>query len=334
MESDDVQRESHQEDGYQDASHQHEPVLVAETLEYLAPERGGLFVDCTLGLGGHAEAILEASDSVRLVGIDRDPQALDLAARRLARFGDRVRLVEGDFHDLATLPGVPGPGEAAGVLADLGVSSLQLDVGERGFSFRTEGPLDMRMGGTDMTAEHIVQEYSEEELVRIFREYGEERHARRIARAVVQAREEEPIETTTQLADLIHRVKGPDRRGRGRRGASGKPKDPATQVFQALRIEVNRELEGLERGLDAAIALLEQEGRLVVISYHSGEDRIVKNKLRDVARGEKDPVTGRTRTETQLIEVLTKKPVRPSDAEVEANPRSRSGRLRAARRLG
>lgn len=315
----------------EDAPH-HEPVLVAETLEHLAPARGGVFVDCTLGLGGHAEAILAGSDDVRLVGIDRDPAALEHTRVRLARFGERVRLVEGDFHRLADLPGVPGPGGAAGVLADLGVSSLQLDRPERGFSFRAEGPLDMRMGGVGMTAENIVNTYPEDELVRIFREYGDERQARRIARAVVEAREEEPLTTTTRLAELIHRVKKPERRPR-RGGRTGRTVDPATQVFQALRIEVNKELEGLEQALDAMVAMLELEGRLVVISYHSGEDRIVKNKLRDLARGEKDPVTGRTLAETQLIEVLTKKPVRPSEREVAANPRSRSGRLRAARRI-
>lgn len=322
--------------GLDDETH-HEPVLLAETIELLAPHRGGVFVDCTLGLGGHAEAILSVSESVRLVGIDRDPQALVLARDRLARFGQRVRLVEGDFHHLDRLPGVPGHG-VSGVLVDLGVSSLQLDRPERGFSFREEGPLDMRMGGTGMTAEDIVNRYPEEELVRIFREYGDERQARRIARAVVAAREERPFTSTTRLAELIRRVKGPERRSRSRhrasRGLAGATTDPATQVFQALRIEVNEELAGLEQALDAAVAILEQEGRLVVISYHSGEDRIVKNRLRDLARGEKDPVTGRTRTETQLIEVLTKKPVRPSEREVTANPRSRSGRLRAARRIG
>lgn len=316
----------------------HEPVLLAETLDFLALHRSGVFVDCTLGLGGHAEAILSSSEDVRLVGIDRDPQALEHARRRLARFASRVQLVEGDFHHLDRLPAVPRRGEAAGVLVDLGVSSLQLDLPERGFSFRAEGPLDMRMGGTGMTAEDIVNRYPEEDLVRIFREYGDERQARRIARAVVAAREERPLTTTTQLADLIRRVKGPERRGRSRRRDgqrfAGTTTDPATQVFQALRIEVNEELAGLEQTLDAAVAILEQEGRLVVISYHSGEDRIVKNRLRDLARGEKDPVTGRTRSETQLIEVLTKKPVRPSEREVTANPRSRSGRLRAARRIG
>jgi len=310
----------------------HEPVLLAETLGYLAPERGGVFVDCTVGLGGHAEAILARSEQVRLVGIDRDPEALEHARGRLARFGDRVLFVEGDFHRLAHLPGVPGPGGAAGVLADLGVSSLQLDRPGRGFSFRAKGPLDMRMGGDGMTAEDVVNRYPEDELVRIFREYGDERQARRIARAVVEAREEEPLTTTTRLAELIHRVKRPERRPR-RRDRPGRTTDPATRVFQALRIEVNKELEGLEQALDAMVAMLELEGRLVVISYHSGEDRIVKNKLRDLARGEKDPVTGRTLAETRLIEVLTRKPVRPTEREVAANPRSRSGRLRAARRI-
>lgn len=306
----------------------HEPVLLAETLDYLAPERGGVFVDCTLGLGGHGEALLEACDELRLVGVDRDPRALDRAGERLRHFGDRVRLVEGNFHHLSRLPGLPAAGGAAGILADLGLSSMQLDLPERGFSFRAEGPLDMRMGGEGMTAREIVETYPEEELARIFREYGEERQARRIARAVVKARSVGTLETTTELADLVRRVKGPGRRSHRRRTI-----DPATQVFQALRIEVNRELEGLESFLDQAVEMLEAEGRLVVISYHSGEDRIVKHHLRDLARGEIDPVTGRSRQETRLIEVLTKKPVRPSESEVAVNPRSRSARLRAARKL-
>lgn len=308
---------------------------MAECLELLAPGRGGVFVDCTVGLGGHAEALLEASPEVRLVGIDRDPQALELARRRLERFGGRVRLVEGNFHRLEQLAGVPGRGAAAGVLADLGVSSLQLDRPERGFSFRAEGPLDMRMGGGEMTAADIVNEYSEAELERIFRQFGEERQARRIARAVAEARSRRPFSTTTELRDLIHRTVGPGVR-RPRRGGGGQGPgriDSATRVFQALRIETNQELAELGRFIDQAVELLEEEGRLVIISYHSLEDRIVKNHLRDLARGEVDPVTGRPRAETRLIEVLTKKPLRPTPEEVAANPRSRSGRLRAARRL-
>ena len=308
-------------------SEQHVPVLLAETLELLAPGRGGLFVDATVGLGGHAEALLAAGPDIRLVGIDRDPRALELAARRLEGFGERVRLVQGSFHEIErVLAGAGVHGGLAGVLADLGVSSLQLDTPERGFSFRFDAPLDMRMGGGDLTAADLVNERSEGELERIFREYGEERQARRIARAIARARTEEPIRTTGQLKGVIDRAKGG---GRDREGRV----DPATRVFQALRIAVNQELAGLESFIEATIRMLEDGGRLVVISYHSLEDRIVKHAFRGLAQGEVDPVTGRPRSESQLIEVLTKKPVRPAEAEVEMNPRSRSARLRAARRL-
>jgi 16S rRNA (cytosine1402-N4)-methyltransferase len=303
------------------------PVMVAETLDLLDVRRGGIFVDVTLGLGGHAEALLEASPDVRLIGIDRDPRALELAAQRLAPFGDRVRFAHANFHQLAPALAGLGIDKAAGVLADLGVSSMQLDTPERGFSFRFDAPLDMRMGLAERTAADLVNEGSEGELEMIIRDYGEEKQARRIARAIVKAREEEAIETTGQLKRLIDRVKGSrpgDREGRV---------DPATRVFQALRIAVNQELAGLEGFIQQAIDLLEANGRLVVISYHSLEDRIVKNTLRDAARGEIDRVTGRARSETQLIEVLTRKPLRPSDLEVDRNPRSRSARLRAARRI-
>ncbi len=306
----------------------HLPVMVAETLDLLAVGRGGLFVDVTLGLGGHSEAILEASPHARLVGVDRDPRALELAARRLERFGDRVRFAHANFHQLEPALAGLGIDRVAGVLADLGVSSMQLDTPERGFSFRFDAPLDMRMGLAERTAADLVNEASEGELEMIIRDFGEEMQARRIARAIVRARQEEgPIETTGQLKRLVERVKGSrpgDREGRV---------DPATRVFQALRIAVNEELAGLEGFLDQTIDLLEADGRLVVISYHSLEDRIVKNTLRDAARGEIDRVTGRAHSETQLIEVLTRKPLRPTEAEVERNPRSRSARLRAARRI-
>ncbi len=311
---------------------EHEPVLVAETVRLLEPGRGGLFVDATVGLGGHAEALLEASPDVRLLGIDRDPQALERAGRRLAAFGDRRELVAGNFADVGALAAVSrlgaGGGRAAGVLADLGVSSLQLDTPERGFSFRFDAPLDMRMGPGGPTAAEIVNRYSEADVTRILREYGEERQARRVARALVEARRERPIRTTGELRELILRAKGL-RPGAGRR--EGRV-DPATRVFQALRIEANRELANLERFLDEAVRLLDEDGRLVVISYHSLEDRIVKNTLRDLARGEIDQVTGRPRAESRVLEVLTRKPVRPSEREVADNPRSRSARLRAARR--
>jgi 16S rRNA (cytosine1402-N4)-methyltransferase len=306
---------------------QHVPVLLEETLGFLAPERrpGGLFVDATLGLGGHAEALLWRAPEARLLGLDRDPQALELAARRLEAFGDRVRLEHAVFDRLEDVLGRLGIDRVAGVLADLGVSSLQLDLPERGFSFRRDGPLDMRMGIAEVTAAELVNQSSEEELERIFREYGEERHARRIARAIARARAEAPITTTGQLKSLIDRIKG--------WAAHQEKIDPATRVFQALRIEVNQELTGLERLIDETVRLLEPDGRLVIISYHSLEDRIVKNRMRAMAQGEVDPVTGRPRSETQLIEVLTRKPVRPTEEEIAFNPRSRSAKLRAARRI-
>jgi 16S rRNA (cytosine1402-N4)-methyltransferase len=304
---------------------QHLPVLVSETLERLAPWRGGLFVDATLGLGGHAEALLTAAPAARVLGIDRDPQALERARRRLAPFGDRVAYAQANFHQLGTVLDRLGIRSISGALADLGVSSLQLETPERGFSFRLDGPLDMRMGLSERTAADVVNQSSEEQLEKILREYGEEKQARRIARAIVRAREEEPLRTTGQLQKVVERAKG----GRGREERI----DPATRVFQALRIEVNEELAGLESYIEQTVQLLESDGRLVVISYHSLEDRIVKNTLRDLARGDIDQVTGRPRAESQLIEVLTRKPVRPSEAEVDFNPRSRSARLRAARRL-
>lgn len=305
----------------------HVPVLLDETISLLAPERGGVFVDCTLGLGGHAEALLKAHAAVQLVGIDRDPEALERAEVRLAPFGDRVRLIEGDFGQIARLLEREGLRSVSGVLADLGVSSLQLESGPRGFSFRREGPLDMRMGRSDLTAEEIVNRYSEAALEKIFSKYGEERQARRIARAIAEERKRTRVESTSQLKDLVMRAKG--RQPGQREGRI----DPATRVFQALRIEVNHELEQLEQLLDQAAELLDQDGRLVVISYHSLEDRIVKNALRRLAVGKIDEITGRPHAETRLIEVLTRKPVRPGQREVEVNPRARSARLRAARRI-
>jgi len=307
----------------------HVPVLLDRTVEFLAPERGGIFVDCTLGLGGHARAILLRGPEARLIGVDRDPRALALAGERLSEFGGRVELVEGEFSDLGEILDQRGIERVAGILADLGVSSLQLDEAERGFSFRRDGPLDMRMGTAGMTAAEIVNSYAEGDLEKILREYGEERDARRIARSIATARERQPIETTSELRQLIARTKGGREWSGGREGRV----DPATRAFQALRIEVNQELVGLRQLMDQAIGRLEQGGRLVVISYHSLEDRIVKTTLRDLERGTVDEISGRPRAETRLIEVLTKKPLRPTDEEVALNPRARSARLRAARRL-
>ncbi|MBP1641897.1 MAG: rRNA ((1402)-N(4))-methyltransferase [Acidobacteria bacterium] len=301
----------------------HLPVLLAESLAWLDPARGGLFVDATLGLGGHAEALLEAAPAACLLGVDRDSEALELAGARLARFGARVELAQGDFRDLERLVGASR--RAAGVLADLGVSSLQLDRAERGFSFQREGPLDMRMARSGRTAAELVNRSTEAELTEIFRQYGEEPEARRVARAIVREREERPIETTRVLAEIVRRAK---------RSPRGEARiDPATRVFQALRIAVNEELDAVSEMLDQAVRMLDTDGRLVVISYHSLEDRIVKNRMRDLARGQVDPVTGRTLSETRVLDVLTRKPVRPTPAEIDANPRSRSARLRAARRL-
>jgi 16S rRNA (cytosine1402-N4)-methyltransferase len=301
---------------------EHVPVLCAEVVEWLAVGRGGLFVDATLGLGGHAAAVLEASPEARIVGIDHDPEARAAAAERLSRFAERIEIHAGSFNHLGAVLAGRRP---AGIFADLGVSSLQLDRAERGFSFRADGPLDMRMSRTGSTAAELVHRMTEAELETIFRSYGEEPEARRVARAVVAARSREPIETTSQLAEIVRGAKR-SRRGRERI-------DPATRVFQALRIEVNQELEALEGLIESAVELLDRDGRLVVISYHSLEDRIVKHGLRAGARGEVDPVTGRTRSETRVLELLTRKPVMPSAAEIAENPRSRSARLRAARRL-
>lgn len=316
----------------------HEPVLVDEALGFLAPERGGWFVDCTVGLGGHAAELLRRHPSASVLGIDRDTEALEHASDRLREFGRRARLVHGDFGSIREIAADAGIGKPAGVLADLGVSSLQLDRPERGFSFMRSGPLDMRMdrspGSATRTARDVVNLESQSVLETVLRDYGEERQARRIARAIVERRRRRPIETTDDLRDLVHDAAGGSRvrRGRGRR-AGGRSIDAATRTFQALRIAVNEELSGLAATLQRTMKLLDRDGRLVVISYHSLEDRIVKHRLRAGARGEVDPITGRPRAETRLIELMTRKPIRPEPSEVQYNPRSRSARLRAARRL-
>jgi 16S rRNA (cytosine1402-N4)-methyltransferase len=304
----------------------HVPVLLREVLEALRPERGGVYVDATLGLGGHAEAILSAGDNVRLVGIDRDREALVLARERLERFGDRFVAVEGRHEELALHLDRLGLAEVDGVLADLGVSSMQLDRAERGFSFMNDGPLDMRMGPSGPTAADLVAELPGQELARIFREYGEEPRARAVARALVDARETAPIRTTGELRSLVARAVG-GRRDEGR--------DPATRVFQALRIATNRELVELGRFLDDAIARLSLGARVAVLSYHSLEDRIVKDAFRDRAAGCSCPpsfpvcVCSRRR----VLALVTKKPVRPSPEEVFENRRARSARLRVAERI-
>ena len=311
----------------------HRPVLLRETMQFLAPERGGLFVDCTVGLGGHSEAILESSTETRVIGIDRDASALSSTRERLAHFGERFRAVHADFREIGRVLTELDEEEPAGVLADLGVSSLQFDSPTRGFSFRFDGPLDMRMDSEsgDETAADLLLRLSEEEIAAIIFEYGEERNSRRIAKWIVESREQgRPIATTKDLADLVARAAGKRKRWQIH---------PATRTFQALRIAVNKELEGLGRFVATAIDLLQPDGRLVVISFHSLEDRIMKQEFRRQAghcqcdsrgRMQAAPCTCGTR---KVVEILTKRPVVPDAIEIDANPRSRSAKLRACRKL-
>ena len=290
----------------------HVPVLTAEVLHYLQPSRGGLFVDCTVGLGGHTRALLEAG-ATRVIGLDRDLDALAVARTILAPWSDRVELVHGDYREIDQVLDVRGVTVVDGALADLGVSSLQLDGAGRGFSFQRDEPLDMRMDRSQgETAADLVARSEEHEIADAIFGYGEERFSRRIARAIVSARREAPIQTTGRLAAIVRRAV--PRRGYTRI-------DPATRTFQALRIWVNRELEGLDRFVAAAVRRLRTAARLVVITFHSLEDRVVKHTLRALERGE------------ALVRVLTKKPITPSADEIARNPRARSAKLRAAERL-
>ena len=306
----------------------HRPVLLRETIELLAAERGGLFVDCTVGLGGHSEAILQASPDAQVLGIDRDEEALGLATERLAQYGSRFRSVHADFRELTRVLATAKVRQVRGVVADLGVSSLQLNSPGRGFSFRHEALLDMRMdisGGE--TAAELLGRLSEVEIARIIFEYGEERRSRRIARWIVERRERgEPIQTTHDLADLVARAVGPDKKRRIH---------PATRTFQALRIAVNGELENLDRFLVQAVDHLEQAGRLAVISFHSLEDRIVKRTLLKLSGRCQCPprlpvcICGVTRQ----ISILTRRAIVPGEEEIEENPRSRSAKLRGASKV-
>jgi len=254
----------------------HRPVLLRETIELLAAERGGLFVDCTVGLGGHSEAILQAASGAQVLGIDRDEEALELARQRLAHYGSRFRAVHADFRELTRVLATAKVSQVHGILADLGVSSLQLDSLSRGFSFRHEAPLDMRMDmSKGETAAELLGRLSEVEIANLIFEYGEEPRSRRIARAIVQRRERgDPIETTTALAGLVERAIGSSKKRRIH---------PATRTFQALRIAVNAELENLDRFISEAVDHLEPDGLLAVISFHSLEDRIVKRTLQKLS---------------------------------------------------
>ncbi|HKC56190.1 MAG TPA: 16S rRNA (cytosine(1402)-N(4))-methyltransferase RsmH [Vicinamibacterales bacterium] len=287
----------------------HEPVMVAEVLEQLDPSRGGVFVDCTVGLGGHARALLDAG-ATRLIGFDRDPAAVEAARTALKAFGERVEVVHADYRRLNAVLDERGVGQVNGLLADLGISSMQLDEPGRGFSFRQDDPLDMRMDTTaGPTAAEALRGVDERTLADLIYEFGEERHSRRIARAIVAARERASLETTRQLADIV-------RRAIPRKGYSRI--DPATRTFQAIRIWVNRELEGLDGFLGDAARRLAVNGRMAVITFHSLEDRIAKHTLRAL------------QAEGFGLWIRTKRPVVPGEAEIGRNPRARSAKLRAA----
>jgi 16S rRNA (cytosine1402-N4)-methyltransferase len=309
----------------------HEPVLLAETLGQLDLEPGSVVVDGTLGGGGYAQAILDctAPDGL-LIGLDLDREAIDEARVRLEPYGDRVRLVQASFRRLEDIAAEIAPTEIDRIVFDLGVSSHQLNEPRRGFRFGdggTESPLDMRMDGQGgrATAAALLADLSAEDLERIFSSYGQLPGARRLARAITDRRVREPLETTSDLVGLIHDI------GIGR----GRKHNPATLVFQALRIAVNDELGALEEGLQAAIRILRPSGRLAVIAYHSLEDRLVKQTFRAAARGcTCPPEWPACRCGIgPLVRVLTRKPIVPSAAEIEKNPRARSARLRAAQRL-
>lgn len=302
----------------------HQPVLYHEVLSALQPRSGGHYVDGTLGLGGHARGILQASAPAGvLLGLDVDPQALSLAKRSLAEFGERAILKQGSYAGLAEHLAAIGWGQVNGILLDLGASSLQFDQAQRGFSFQSEGPLDMRFNPQgSLTAGQIVNEWPEEDLADVLFQFGEERQSRKIARAIVKAR---PLATTTQLADVVSKALG------GRRSGV----HPATRSFQAMRIAVNGELAAVEAVLPQAVAALKPGGRLAVISFHSLEDRAVKTFLRRESRDCICPPGQPTCTcgHVASLKELTRKPIRPGAAEETANPRSRSARLRAAERL-
>ncbi len=303
----------------------HTPVMAAEVTSLLGCKSAGIYVDGTLGGGGHALEILKASspDGV-VVGIDLDEDALKAAGRLLEPFGDRVRLARGNFRDMRSILAGLGMGRVDGIVLDLGVSSHQLDAPERGFSFRADARLDMRMDRSrGLSAYDIVNGYEASELARIFREYGEERHARRIAGLIEKARKTGPVETTGDLVNIV--LCAIPKRFHGGR------KHPATKVFQALRMAVNDELQNLEQGLAEGVACLKSGGRFAVISFHSLEDRMVKNTFRELAAGCVCPpraprcVCGKKAT----VRVLTKKALTPASGEVETNPRARSAKLRA-----
>jgi 16S rRNA (cytosine1402-N4)-methyltransferase len=319
-----------------DASPAHKPVLLEEALAYLDPHAGGLYCDATIGLAGHAREILSRSaPDGRLVGLDRDPQAVEAARAALAPFGDRAVVVHAAFSGIeAVLRGLELP-PLDGIVADLGVSSPQLDRAERGFSFQHAGPLDMRMDPTrGETAAELLARVGEDELARILRDFGEERFAGRVSRAIVQASARGQLGSTADLAAVVAGALPRAQRHKERH------KNPATRTFQALRIAVNQELDELDRFLDDAIGCLRPGGRICVIAFHSLEDRMIKRRFRDLASPPRHPLYGArpgpaapAATGLPRLRLLTKRVVVASDAERDGNPRSRSAKLRAAERV-
>lgn len=307
----------------------HIPIMKNEVLELLAPERGGIFADGTLGGGGHAEAVLERlPENGKLYGIDRDGDAIAAASKKLERFGSRFKSVRGNFFDMRSLLSAEGVRGLDGALLDLGVSSYQLDTPERGFSYNEDAPLDMRMDrSASMSAYDVVNTYSADRLAEIIRDYGEERYAARIARRIAAEREKAPIETTLQLAGLIKEAMPA--------AARNEKQHPAKRTFQAIRIEVNGELEELDAAISDIESFLNPGGVLAVITFHSLEDRIVKQAFK---RFEEPCICDRrapicTCGLKPTAKIITKKPLTASEEELEANPRSRSAKLRAIRRL-
>lgn len=288
----------------------HPPVMLKEVLEFLNVKKGGVFVDATLGGGGHTEAILKASPDVKVIGIDRDEEAIERAIERLEPFGGRVSIYHAAFSQIDEVLEAEGVEEIDGVLFDLGVSHFHLR-GDRGFTVWEEQPLDMRMDRRQkLTARDVVNELSEKKLAEIIFKYGEERFARKIAREIVRRRKEEPIETTLELAKIVEEVVP-------KKLWAGRKKHPAIKTFQAIRIYVNKEFEEIEEGIPKAANFLKPGGRLVVITFHSLEDGLVKRIMKNL----------------EGFKVLTKKPVEPTEKEVKENPAARSARLRAAERV-
>ncbi len=308
------------------SSVRHVPVMAREVVDALQPRDGGRYLDGTFGAGGYTAAMLDRADC-QVIAIDRDPDAIAAGQALAQHYAPRLRLIEGRFGDMADLLSAEGVEDVDGVALDLGVSSMQFDQADRGFSFRASGPLDMRMEKSGASAADLVNEGDEAELADIIWRYGEERRSRRVARAIVEARRAKRIETTGELAEIVRRAVGPQGRDES---------DPATRTFQALRIAVNDELGELERGLAAAEQVLAPGGRLAVVSFHSLEDRAVKEFVR--ARAGRTPgpsrhAPPRAGEQDATLRDLTRKPVVPSDAEIAANPRARSARLRIAEKL-